>query len=130
MDGSTWRAVGLAVVLALAAACGTDSLLGPDAPQGIDGLVLIGPQCPVQSEENPCPDLPYEAAIELWNEDGEFVTRIRSGTDGTFRVGLRPGSYRLLPQSGDPFPVAQEQTVEVVRDEYVDVTVLFDTGIR
>ena len=125
-----WRNLGLTVVFSLAAACGSDDLLGPDAPQGIDGLVLIGPQCPVQSEENPCPDLPYEATVDVRTQAGDLVTRVRSGSDGTFRIGLRAGSYRLVPESGDPFPVAQEQTVEVEAGIYASVTILFDTGIR
>ncbi|NNF26616.1 MAG: hypothetical protein HKN73_05320, partial [Gemmatimonadetes bacterium] len=53
MRTSTLGAAALTLTLTLAVACGPDSLLGPDAPQGIDGLALIGPQCPVQSEEDP-----------------------------------------------------------------------------
>lgn len=117
-------------LLALAVGCGSADLLGPDAPQGIDGLVLIGPQCPVQSVENPCPDLPYAATIEVRVQGGGSVTSIRSGSDGTFRVGLRPGSYTLAPESGDPFPIAQAQDVEVRANAYTEVTINFDTGIR
>lgn len=110
--------------------CGSDDLLGPDAAQGIDGMVLLGPQCPVQSAEDPCPDLPYQAWIRIRRSDGDSVTRIRSGEDGTFRVGLRPGDYVLDPESGDPFPTAEPQQVTVVAGEYAEVVVSFDTGIR
>ncbi len=119
----------VASILAIAA-CGTDDLLGPGALQGIEGLVLIGPQCPVQTLEDPCPDLPYEAVIDIQNRDGDVVVRARSGEDGTFRVGLRPGVYTLVPLSGNPFPAAQAQDVEVLRGEYAEVTISFDTGIR
>ncbi|MBT8479821.1 MAG: hypothetical protein KJO06_12945, partial [Gemmatimonadetes bacterium] len=72
------------MLLALAA-CSSGDPLDPGGAQGIDGLVLLGPQCPVQSLEDPCPDLPYEASIGVRTAGGEFVTRIRSGEDGRFR---------------------------------------------
>ncbi len=123
--GST---VGLSVALCLA--CGTGDLLGPEALQGIDGMVLLGPQCPVMSLENPCPDIPYQAWITIRKTSGGVVTRIRSEEDGHFRVGLRPGHYVLDPQSGDPFPVATEQEATVADGVYTEVVVSFDTGIR
>ena len=122
-----WRFV---VVLFTLVACSEDDLLEPGAAQGIEGIVLLGPQCPVQTLEDPCPDLPYEAWIDVRSAAGESVTRIRSGEDGRFRIGLRPGQYVLDPESGDPFPVAGEQDVEVGAGAYVEVVVSFDTGIR
>lgn len=118
-----------AILLTLTA-CGADDLLGPDAAQGIEGIVLLGPQCPVQTLENPCPDLPYEAWIEVRRASGGSVTRIRSGEDGKFRVGLRPGRYILDPESGNPFPIASELEVQVDEGVYAEVIVSFDTGIR
>lgn len=47
----------LSALLLTCAACGTSDLLGPDPPQGIDAIVLLGPQCPVESLENPCPEV-------------------------------------------------------------------------
>jgi len=120
---------GFAIVLTLSA-CGGDDLLGPDAAQGIEGIVLLGPQCPVQSLEDPCPDLPYEAWIEVRRASGGSVTRIRSGEDGRFRVGLRPGQYVLDPESGNPFPIASELEVQVDEGAYAEVIISFDTGIR
>jgi hypothetical protein len=120
----------IAGILLAPTACGPDNLLGPDAQQGIEGIVLSGPRCPVQSLENPCPDLPYQAWINVRREDRTLVTRVRSGEDGRFRVGLRPGLYRLDPESGNPFPVAGEQEVRVEEGVFASVTVSFDTGIR
>lgn len=124
------RAIVVGVLLALTSGCGSNDLLGPEAAQGIDGMVLIGPQCPVSSPDNPCPDLPYEANIEIRRKGAGLVTHVRSDSNGTFRVGLRPGLYTLLPESGDPFPIAQAQDVEVRTNEFSEVTILFDTGIR
>ena len=117
-------------VLLMLTACGSADLLGPDAPQGIDGIVLLGPQCPVQSSGNACPDLPYQASIEVRSFGGGSVTRIQSGEDGRFHVGLRPGRYVLDPESGNPFPTASEQEVDVEDGVYTEVIVSFDTGIR
>ena len=111
-------------------ACRADDLLGPGALQGIEGIVLIGPQCPVLPLDGTCPDLPHQTSIDVRIRGGGSVTRVRSGADGTFHVGLRPGLYTLQPESGDPFPVAEPQDVEVRIDEYSEVTIRFDTGIR
>jgi hypothetical protein len=111
--------------------CGDPAeLLGPDAAQGIVGTVLLGPTCPVQSEDMPCPDRPYRAWIAVRTTGGSFVSRVRSGEDGSFRVGLKPGGYVLSPESGDPFPRAEPQDVQVLSGVYAEVSVSFDTGIR
>jgi hypothetical protein len=124
------RVLLVGLMLVLTTGCTSANLLGPEASQGIDGIVLIGPQCPVVSEQNPCPDLPYAAWIDVVTSEGASVTRIRSGEDGRFRVGLIPGAYVLRPESGVPFPTAGDVSVTVTADVWADVTVGFDTGIR
>ena len=122
---------GVWITLLLAVAgCRSNELLGPNAEQGVEGIVLLGPQCPVATAQDPCPDSPYQAWIRVRRLDGGTVTRVRSGEDGRFRVGLRPGTYRLDPESGDPLPFAMEQEVEVEAGRYTEVVVSFDTGIR
>jgi hypothetical protein len=106
------------------------SPFGLDPDQGIEFLALLGPTCPVESQEAPCPDEPYRAWIQVRNVQGLLVTRIQTDEDGHARIGLAPGLYVVHPESGDPFPVASEQEVTVVRDHFTEVTVLFDTGIR
>lgn len=120
----------LATVVVGWAGCGTSSLLGPDAPQGVEGIALRGPTCPVVSQDDPCDDVPYEASIDVRRRSGELVTTVRTGPDGRFRVGLVPGLYTLVPESGDPFPIASDVDIEVVQGSYTDVTIHFDTGIR
>lgn len=58
------------------------------------------------------------------------MTRVQSGVDGLFAVGLRAGFYTLVPESEDPFPAAGEQMVAVVEGAFTEVVVNFDTGIR
>lgn len=119
--------VGLALVVT---ACEAAELLGPDAAQGISGIALLGPQCPVQTDQDPCPDQPHRAWITVRRAAGDAITRVRSNEDGRFRVGLQPGQYVLDPDQGDPFPIATEQTVEVEEGAFTEVIVHFDTGIR
>jgi len=125
--GRFWVAALTAAVLA---GCGQGLLLGPDADQGIDGIALLGPICPVQSVDDPCPDRPYQAWIWVRSAIGAPLTRVHTGEDGRFRVGLAPGRYILDPEGGDPFPSASVQEVEVVAGVYTEVVVSFDTGIR
>ncbi len=120
-----WIWVGLA-----AAACGASDLLGPEAEQGIEGVALLGPMCPVQSLQNPCPDQPHQAWVTVRNQSGGTVTRFRTDKDGRFRIGLRPGRYTLDPEGGEPFPIASEQDVDAVEGLYTQVVISFDTGIR
>jgi len=117
------------LVLVLAAGCGGSGPFGPDAPQGIEGIALRGPTCPVISETEPCEPAPHEADVVVLS-DARWVTEFRTGMDGRFRVGLPAGSYRLVPESGDPFPVASALAVEVEPGRYTEVTIHFDTGIR
>jgi hypothetical protein len=120
----------LLVCLVAATACGSDLLLGPDAAQGIDGLALMGPMCPVVRVDDPCPDAPHEAWIRVLSSGGAQVARVRSGTDGRFRVGLAPGTYRVVGESGTPLPRGSEEEVTVTKSVWTPLTLLFDTGIR
>lgn len=51
------------------------------------------------------------------------------GTDGRFHLGLLPGIYHLVPESGN-FPTATEQDAVVEAGSYTDVVINFDSGIR
>jgi hypothetical protein len=121
-----WAAI---VTYGFLVAAGCNSPLGPNG-QGIEGLLLIGPQCPVQSTQDPCPDLPYQATFEVRSRNGRPPTQVVSAQDGTFRVGLFPGFYTIHPAPGDPFPTAPDQEVVVLDNEFTHVTIHFDTGIR
>jgi hypothetical protein len=125
-----WTLVAWWAVLAVVPTACESSTFGFDPDQGIEILALLGPICPVESEEAPCPDEPYQAWIQVRNQQGLIVTRIQTAEDGRARIGLASGLYVVHPESGDPFPVASDQEVTVVRDHFTEVTVLFDTGIR
>lgn len=80
---------------------------------GIDGTVTLGPTCPVERIDSPCPDRPYAAHITIWRGDIQ-VAETRSGDDGRFRVILPPGTYRVVGETAGTFPHGSEVQATVV----------------
>ncbi len=117
------------VLLSLAAACAKGPAASSDS--GIEGIVLLGPMCPVEMQDSPCPDKPLSAEIEVMR-GGDLVTTMTSGEDGRFSVAVPPGEYVLKPVSPNPngLPVGRPLSVAVKAHEFTDVTVMFDSGIR
>jgi len=100
---------------------------------GITGVVTLGPLCPVERADSPCPDRPIAALVQVKDASGDVITTVSSGDDGRFTVSLAPGSYvlqGLSPTPGKPFPIAGTVTATVQAHRFTQVTVPFDTGIR
>lgn len=102
----------------------------PTGEGGIEGLVLIGPMCPVQREGQPCPDQPYQATISVLDASGRQVARAQSDAQGGFRLDLPAGDYTLRPEPGPGIEHAGEQQVRVSAGAYTQVTISYDSGIR
>jgi hypothetical protein len=115
------------IALLILASC---ARAGGSADSGIEGRVLLGPQCPVVTEESPCPDEPVSAEVLVLNLDGREVARAQSGPDGRFRIALEPGTYEVqaLVTAGAMF--AKPVNVTVSAGDFAQVSVLLDTGIR
>lgn len=131
--GQTPRTLLLAGAIALAIAatgCAKKPAVEPIGRTGIEGKVTIGPQCPVQRADSPCPDSPYEARIQVRDSSGKVVVTFISNADGTFRIDVAPGRYTLVPQSGMPLPHAEPVDVTVVEGRYTRVDIAYDSGIR
>ncbi len=97
---------------------------------GISGRVLIGPTCPVQRIGETCVR-PYQGTIAIHRgRTKRLIARVRSSPSGTFRVGLAPGRYELVPQAGRAFASSSARTVTVRSDRYTSVVISFDSGIR
>jgi hypothetical protein len=120
------RLVLLAAVI-LGAGC---ARAGAGGDSGIEGRVLLGPQCPVVSEATPCPDEPVATQVVVMSRDGEEVARGRSGSDGRFRIALDPGSYVVQAMVAGNALFAKPVDVTVTSGQYVNVIVPLDTGIR
>ena len=98
---------------------------------GIYGIVTIGPTNPVE-KEGEINYKPYQATIIIKTNDGlAEVERFTSNSDGTFKVCLKPGKYILEPlKSNEPFPFGKPIEVEVKPNQFTEVNIFLDTGIR
>jgi hypothetical protein len=118
------------IALALSACGGGDPGAAQDS--GIRGRAVLGPTCPVVTEDMPCPPEPYEG--EIWvlaAQTDDLVATVRSGQDGRFEVRLAPGDYVLEGDAtAESFPYAKPVTVTVRPGAFTRATLAFDTGIR
>ena len=97
--------------------------------------MLLGPQCPVEVEGQPCDDAPA-AGVEVTVHEqlpgeayaaGEVVARTTTDDDGHFRVDVEPGEYVVTADAGMS---CELMDARVVADQYAVVDVPCDTGIR
>ncbi len=97
---------------------------------GVTGRVTAGPTCPVERPDEPCADKPVDTTLRLLRKDGSVAATGKSYSDGSFRMIVAPGSYRLVAdwpsRIGGCGPV--EVNVEYGRFTYADIGC--DTGIR
>lgn len=121
--------------VALLVACGPQESGTTDERSGIVGRVSLGPQCPVESEDEPCPDEPaagvtVTVAEQLPGEayaGGEVVATTATDAGGGYRVAVPPGSYVVTAEAGMSCELVD---AEVVAGAYVELDVPCDTGIR
>jgi hypothetical protein len=124
------RLLVVVLVAAVSACGGSDS---SPVSSGVRGVVLAGPQCPVESVESPCPDQPVpDVTVRISTPRGEAVAEARTDSRGRFSVSVPAGSYVvdvLLDSPGGPGSAAPVP-VTVEASGFVEVTVPVDTGIR
>lgn len=117
-------------------ACGDQG--GPsEAPErsGISGLVHLGPQCPVETDDDPCADEPASGSTVTVVDHvpgespgaGEVVGRTTTDARGSFRVAVAPGTYVVTADAGMSCDLVD---VRVTAGAYVQVDIPCDTGIR
>lgn len=102
---------------------------------GVEGSVLLGPQCPVEIEGQPCDDAPAAGVQVTVHERlpgeayaaGDVVARTTSDAQGHFRVAVAPGEYVVTAEAGMSCELMDAQVVE---GDYAVVDVPCDTGIR
>jgi len=120
----------LAIAALSLASCG-ERVSGSKADTGVRGVVLAGPQCPVEQAGSPCPDEPMSYIEVRATADGSIVATGRTDDEGRFELLLPPGDYvieAVLPAGGPPS--AKPTNVTVPERGFSQVTVLVDTGIR
>ena len=99
---------------------------------GVKGQTVIGPACPVMRVDNPCPDQPYQANLTVLSLDGREVTRFSSDAAGKFEIQLPPGDYILHANlsASRPLPSAEDVPFTVLPNEFTEIVINFDSGIR
>jgi hypothetical protein len=120
------------MAVALTAGC-AGAKAGDGTASGVRGVVVAGPQCPVEQADSPCPDQPTAASVKVTNADGtQLVKLVDTDATGHFEIELEPGTYQLqpLPKGQDGIQFGKPQTVIVPPGAFVDVTLVLDTGIR
>ncbi len=129
----------LLILFVLLAACAPLPVTAPGAATpsatpvtGIEGQVSLGPACPVQSLQDPCPDHPYQATLSVLTLGGAQVTQFQTDANGHFLVALAPGTYVLHPEApaGKAYPRGRDQDFTVVEGRCTQLVVNYDSGIR
>jgi hypothetical protein len=98
---------------------------------GVFGTITLGPLQPV-SKPGEVNERPYQATVLVMSPDGLWeITHFQSDAEGRFRVPLAPGDYLLEPTfEGEIYPRAEKQMVTVPQDQFVEVNIRYDMGIR
>jgi len=97
---------------------------------GVEGQVLIVPICPVEQQDQECPDQLYQATLTVNNLNGIQIMQFQTDAQGHFSVPLVPGEYILHPESPNGMPFASDQSFVVETGKYTRITVNYDNGIR
>jgi hypothetical protein len=120
-------AIALSLIAAMTSCAGAT---GPSATARVEGQVLAGPQCPVETPTSPCPPQPWVGTVRATAEDG---TTYEDETDdqGRYDLSLPPGTYEIVAVTapGVP-PTGEPQTVPVVDGQPLHLDLTVDTGIR
>jgi hypothetical protein len=122
--------IALVLVALAVVACGADGEGSGDGTSGIRGRAVAGPQCPVEVEGSPCPDLPYEGIVVATDADTGEAFTVETDAEGRFELALAPGTYEVSIESESQSPFAKPQTVTVEQGVFAQITVSVDTGIR
>lgn len=97
---------------------------------GVHGQVLLGPQCPVEREDSPCPDRLVTGSVVATPNDVGVPARARTDTMGRFRLGLAyAGTYTVTAEVAGALS-CEEKQVYVQSGRYTPLTITCDTGIR
>ena len=128
------RLGGIASAVVLLAGCGAEAP-SDAAESGVTGVVQLGPQCPVETEGQPCDERPAaQVAVTVSRQlpgeayaAGEVVAHGVTDADGRFHIAVAPGEYVVTADAGMSCGLMDARVAE---GTYVEVAVPCDTGIR
>ena len=100
----------------------------------IEGMVLLGPTCPVERDppDPNCADRPYATQLVLTSADGTRVVKeFSSGSDGKFYIEAPPGEYVIRGMVSTTLPYcATTSSFRLLANDSLEVMVSCDSGIR
>jgi hypothetical protein len=126
----TLTVLGLAAALLIATACAPAA---STPPAGRLTLVLTaGPVCPVEQDppDPACADRPVAGEVVALVSGGLEVARGTSDAAGRITFALPEGRYTVRPVDDGTFPTPPAEIVVDVGAEPVELSLLYDTGIR
>jgi len=97
---------------------------------GVRGVVELGPTCPVQREDSPCPPKPLATSVTVTSTITKFSVTSRSDESGHFSIPLPPGTYSVTAAGTGPIQRGQAATVTVHAGAFATITVMVDSGMR
>jgi hypothetical protein len=98
---------------------------------GIAGTVMMGPMCPVETVNSPCPDGAWTGTVRATATPGGTTYETQTDSAGAFSLALPPGTYDVVPVAGTVgVPSARAVTVIVKSGSQKNMTLRVDTGIR
>jgi hypothetical protein len=103
----------------------------PRGTSGVSGYIHIGPTCPVEQypPDPKCADRGYMGLIMVKKGDAMMEQGVTK--NGQFVFSLTPGDYSIVAgESGLAFPRCEEKLVTVLKDQFTDVDISCDSGIR
>ena len=105
-----------------------------NADQGtLNGTVVAGPSCPIETSDYPCPPKPVpNRQVMIETPDGKIAATPTTDSDGRFSVNLAPGTYVLkVAQGASQLPIQRKPVIVViVAGKTLSVQIELDSGIR
>jgi hypothetical protein len=101
----------------------------------LSGIVTIGPNCPVQRDDTPCPTPPSAYAtrkILVMDEQGTKVLfTVDIDSQGLYVIDLAPAKYRIdLKPNGIDRAAELPAVVDIHANSVTTLNVNIDTGLR
>ena len=98
---------------------------------GVEGIVTIGPTCPVQRipPDPACANKPYPTTL-LISSTGRPDIRVTTDAQGYFSRELPPSDYTIRAAAQTMMPRLSPVTFSVTTHNRASLNLVFDSGIR
>jgi hypothetical protein len=102
----------------------------PFAASGIHLTATIGPVCPGPEQPGQVCTRPYEGLFVVTDNTGAEVARASTNQNGKAKIDLPAGVYAVTPKVDGKFPSGAPVAVMVPPGQYLEISIVLDSGIR